>query len=130
MRPPLLLCLAAAVATAGCSYYQDQATAETAATRMVGMSRAAVLACMGPPLARMNEGDLEAWSYRSSTAAPTIITPVGSSLIASGGGTYDCTVDVILTGGAVSRVGYKAGWGGLGTPHQACAPAVRACSGE
>ena len=126
---PLILAFAALTAS-GCGYFQDQATAETAATRMVGMSRAAVLACMGPPLARMGEGDLEAWSYRSSTPAPAMITPVGSSLIATGGGTYDCTVDVILTGGTVSRVGYKAGWGGLGTPHQACAPAVRACSGE
>lgn len=127
---PLSLAFFAALATSGCTYYQDQSIAETASKRMVGMSRTAILACMGPPLARMSEGDLEAWSYRSSTSAPTIVTPIGSSLVATGGGTYDCTVDVILTGGTVSRVGYKAGWGGLGTPHQACAPAVRACSGE
>lgn len=127
MRSLPLACLATVLTTAGCSYYQDQATAEAATTRMVGMSRAAVLACMGPPLARMSEGDLEAWSYRSSVTSPTIITPVGMSLIATGGGTYDCTIDVTLTGGAVSRVAYKANSDGWGAPYRACAPAVRAC---
>ena len=127
MRPTFLVCLAAVPTTTGCSHYQDQATAEAATTRMVGMSRAAVLACMGPPLARMSEGDLEAWSYRSSVTSPTIITPMGMSFIATGDGAYDCTIDVTPTSGTVSRIAYKANSDGWGAPHRACAPAVRAC---
>lgn len=62
-------CLAA-VTLAGCAMQRAQ-TAASAQSSMVGMTKEAVLACMGVPAGRQAEGATEVWSYNSGDGRVT-----------------------------------------------------------
>jgi hypothetical protein len=136
----------AAIGITGCAVERAQ-VAHDAQTRMVGLSKEQVLACMGPPAAKAAEGATEVWSYNSGNDHTQIATfgqsttnasLYGSRQFASGSAsTFGsgigvasrryCTVNVVMGGGRVSRVNYNGPTGGLLTAGEQCAFAVQNC---
>ena len=114
---------AAACLLSGCAVQRAQ-QANDAQTKMVGMSKEQVLACMGPPANRATEGATEVWSYNSGNNQTTVSTfgsantsasVYGDRNFASGQATTTssgfgvaqsryCTVNVTLVNGQVSRM--------------------------
>lgn len=143
-RGPLLLWLS--LLGTGCSLQRAQ-VANEAQTKMVGLSKEQVLACMGTPQGRAAEGMTEVWSYGSGDGRTTVGTFAGSTTNASvtGGANYssgsatttgsgfgvatqrNCTVHVVITDGRVSRVNYSGPTGGVLTKGEQCAYAVENC---
>ncbi len=108
----VLACLAV---LSGCAL--DRADdAAAAKTRMPGLTRAEVLACMGPPKRKASDGAIEVWSYLSTDRRGE---SVGNSLRAGGLTTgsasvriseHDsnfCTVNVVMKNGVVTAVSYN-----------------------
>jgi hypothetical protein len=74
---------------------------------MIGLRKEQVLACMGVPVHKASEGSTEVWSYKSGNGQ-VIAAAVGDSTTVTGVSTRRfCTVDVVMTGGVVSRVDYS-----------------------
>jgi hypothetical protein len=114
-----ILGIVALCATLGGCAFQRAEIAQKAQASMIGMPREQVLlACMGPPAQKATEGQTEVWAYNTS---PTIILNQGS------GATRFCTVNIVMSGGAVSEVNYRGPTGGLLTQGEQCAYAVDAC---
>ena len=119
-----------AVALGACAFQRAQ-QATDAQTKMIGMSKEQVLACMGPPAAKAVEGVTEVWSYNSGNGA----TVSGAAVVAqrgfaSGVGTSSsrfCTVNVTMMNGSVSRMNYIGPTGGLLTEGEQCAFVVQNC---
>ena len=136
-----------AVGASGCAIERAQ-IAQDAQTRMVGLTKEQVLACMGPPAAKAAEGATEVWSYNSGNDHTQIATfgqsttnasLYGSRQFASGNAsTFGsgfgvasrrfCRVNVVMGGGRVSRVNYNGPTGGLLTAGEQCAFAVQNCN--
>ena len=145
-----MLMTALAVASgglAGCAIERAQ-VAQDAQTRMVGLTKEQVLACMGPPAAKAAEGSTEVWSYNSGSDHTQVAT-FGQSMTnasAAGGRGYAsgtafttgsnigvssrryCTVNVVMSGGRVSRINYSGPTGGPLTAGEQCAFAVQNCT--
>jgi outer membrane protein assembly factor BamE (lipoprotein component of BamABCDE complex) len=100
--------------------------AEDAQVQMVGMTKPAVLACMGAPVSRATEGTVEAWAYGAEGASVGAVVPVGTTLLATAR-RGRCTVNVIFDGPAVSRITYNASGSGFAVPQESCATAVQNC---
>lgn len=131
---------------AGCAIQRAQ-VAQDARAQMVGFSKEQILACMGPPASKAAEGQTEVWSYASgngysSTVASADIsstgqaTRVGNQVYGSANSTgfgtavstrRFCTVNVVMTNGAVAVVNYQGPTGGLLTAGEQCAFVVDAC---
>jgi hypothetical protein len=146
------LIAAGLLAVAACSI-QRAMVASQAQHDMVGMSRAQILACMGPPAQRQADSDIEVWAYPSggrtdsfgvaqtSGSATGVYngnaysgTYVGSGSTTTFGNAFSvnryCVVDVVFAGDRVSTVNYLGRTGGLITQGEECAYAVRSCSGQ
>jgi hypothetical protein len=115
---------------------------------MIGLNKEQVLACMGPPANKANEGATEVWSYASgngqtntfgSQTAQVTANAYGGPGYASGTATgigfgsatttrRFCTVNVTMTEGRVSRINYVGPTGGLLTAGEQCAFAVQNCA--
>ena len=142
----LVLAIAAA-GLAGCAIERAQ-VAHDAQSRMVGLTKEQLLACMGPPAANAAEGVTEVWSYNSGNDRTTI-AGFGQSVTnasATGGRGYAsgtafttgsgvgvssrryCTVNIVMSGGRVSRINYSGPTGGLLTGGEQCAYAVQNCT--
>ncbi len=121
----LLLALLSACA------FQRAQEASDAQTKMIGMSKERVLACMGPPAAKAAEGATEVWSYPSGNG----MTVGGASVVAQRGfatgvgasSSRFCTVNVTMVDGAVSRMNYVGPTGGALTQGEQCAFAIQNC---
>jgi hypothetical protein len=119
----------------GCAI-QRAVVASEAKDHMVGFSKEQILACMGPPASKATEGATEVWSYGSgdgttiSSAQATGGTMFGRPTVNAIGMSQQrfCTVNVIMTGGRVSRVNYSGPTGGLLTAGEQCAYAVANCA--
>ena len=102
----------------------------------------------GPPAAKAAEGATEVWSYNSGNDHTTI-AGFGQSVTnasATGGRGYAsgtafttgsnvgissrryCTVNVVMSGGRVSRINYSGPTGGLLSAGEQCAYAVQNCA--
>lgn len=99
---------------------------------MVGLSKEDVLACMGPPVNKMAEGDTEVWADNSGngmTIGSSTANIITSSMIS--GSSYEtqrfCTVNIVMQDGRVSRLNYAGPTGGLLTVGEQCAFAVQNC---
>jgi len=121
--------------------------AQDAQTKMVGLSKEQVLACMGAPASKATEGQIEVWTYNSgnghtsavsvsSTNAIVTAQSNGAATTATGTGFGNsfsvasqryCVVSVVIASGKVSRVNYSGPTGGLATGGEQCAFAVRNC---
>ena len=125
----VLLCLAAS----GCKFTRVE-TASRAQTEMIGMSKAAVLACMGAPAAKEAAEQIEVWSYPSGGDVDTFGTGTayssGSSVYGSGVASSKqryCVVSIVMQNDIVTRVNYQGRTGGLLTEGEQCAFAVTNC---
>jgi hypothetical protein len=139
-----LLVAVIVVTMTGCAIERAQ-VAQDARTKMLGLSKEQVLACMGAPATRMAEGATEVWAYNSgdghtavfgsgsSQTTASIIGGMGQATTNSFGSAVAtkryCTVNVVMTDGRVSRVNYAGPTGGLITSGEQCAFAVRNCVG-
>jgi hypothetical protein len=94
--------------------------ANDAQSKMIGLSKEQILACMGPPLNKAAEGETEVWSYNSGNN----VTPTGD-----GNGRY-CTINIKMWNGRAGVVDYLGPSGGLLTPNEACAFAVEKCAAK
>jgi outer membrane protein assembly factor BamE (lipoprotein component of BamABCDE complex) len=79
-----------ATCVADCATQRAQ-IANYAQNKMVGLTKEQVLACMGSPASKATEGATEVWSYPSG----------------------NCTVNVTMMDGRVSRMNYVGPTGGL-----------------
>jgi hypothetical protein len=138
MRIHGFVAIIGAVVLAGCAVMRAKEAGE-ARTQMVGLTKEQVLACMGPPVSRANEGSTEVWSYNSGngyvagstfstanvTAQRGYITGYGTNF----GVTSQrfCTVNVVMNNSRVSQVNYLGPTGGLLTAGEQCAFAVQNC---
>lgn len=106
--------------------------ARTAQEQMIGLSKEKVLACMGPPINRAAEGATEVWAYSSGNGRTqgTVFASGGSGFAVASGVTSSrfCNINVVMTGGVVSRVNYSGPTGGLLTQGEQCAFAVANCT--
>jgi hypothetical protein len=130
----------------GCAVQRAQ-VAHEAQDKMVGLTKERVLACMGVPATKAVEGTTEVWSYNSGDGT-VIASTFGNSTTnatVSGGPNYAtgqanrfgstsgvsrsrfCTVNVVMTGGVVSKVNYAGPTGGPLTAGEQCAFAVQNC---
>jgi hypothetical protein len=98
----------------GCSVVRSQ-QADEAQTKMIGISKEKLLACMGPPKNRMTQGATEVWSYGS-----------GGSVNDNGRIKY-CSINFVMSQGRVSQVSYSGPSGDLIAPHEECAFALQNC---
>jgi hypothetical protein len=119
MRARLFWSIVICLALTACAIQRSQ-TANEARSKMIGLSKEQVLACMGPPLNKGAEGGTEVWSYNSGNN----VTPSGD-----GNGRY-CTVNVKMWNGRVGSVDYLGPAGGIITPNEACAFAVQKCAAK
>jgi hypothetical protein len=137
---------ALAVTLGGCAIQRAQ-QASDAQTKMIGLSKEQVLACMGPPANKAVEGATEVWSYNSGNNQTTVSTfgtsntnasvsgnrnyaPGQASTTSSGFGVARsrfCTVNVTMINGQVSRINYVGPTGGLLTQGEQCAFVVQNC---
>ncbi len=126
--------LSAAVFLAGCSgaFERDRAAAR-AKTRMIGMTKEEVLACMGPAKKKAREGKTEVWQYQSTDGHRTRfsnsmkITSDYRTSYGTGSKSF-CTVNVVMKDNAVTAVNYT-GPSSSGVFHDfdQCGYAVAAC---
>jgi hypothetical protein len=146
----VVIALIAALALGGCAV-ECAKVAQDAKAQMVGMTKEQVLACMGPPVARMAEASTEVWSYSSGGKSITLAstssntqgsaeaTAIGNAAVATGRATTTgfgsavtmnryCTVNVVMTGNAVTAINYAGPTGGLLTAGEQCSYAVRNCA--
>jgi hypothetical protein len=143
--------LCACILLAGGCAAERAIVAQDAQTKMVGLNKEQVLACMGTPASKASEGQTEVWTYNSGNGqtstfalsqATTSVRGTGmttgnmttASAVGSGTGTTFattsqryCIVSVVMAGGRVSGVNYSGPTGGLITGGEQCAFAVRNC---
>ncbi|WKW49793.1 hypothetical protein [Rhodomicrobium lacus] len=138
----IFLSLLATAILSGCAA-QRAVVAQDAQTRMIGLSKEQVLTCMGAPAAKNAEAETEVWTYNTGNGHTSVATfsnvaasatSVGNTVYGSGFGnslgvasTRYCIVNVVMTGGRVSRVNYSGPTGGLITSGEQCAFAVQNC---
>ena len=127
-----------ALLIAGCAIQRAQ-TAQDAQVQMVGMSSEDVLACMGPPENRDNEGATEVWSYSSGGRTVGSGTSfsfgtggysgLGVGVGVSNYSTTDlfCLVNVVMADGRVSSIRYQGPTGGALARDEQCSYAVEQC---
>lgn len=140
------LFVAVALGVGACAVQRAE-VAGKAQHQMIGLSKEQVLSCMGPPASKAAEGSTEVWSYASGNGHTQVSTFgqsfVTASLYGAGGfgsGTAStlhsgfgvasqryCTVNIVMSGGRVSRVNYSGPTGGLLTKGEQCAFAVENC---
>lgn len=116
------LAIGAAIVLSACAIERAQ-VADNAQTKMVGLSKEQVLACMGPPANQGTVGATEVWSYNSGNGFAA--ASYGNGLAVSS--SRHCTVNVTMTNGYVSAVNYLGPTGGLLSANEQCAFAVAAC---
>ncbi len=54
--------------------FQRSMVASDAQTKMVGLKKEQVLACMGTPVSKATEGQTEVWTYNSGNGSATVST--------------------------------------------------------
>ena len=127
----------------GCSAMQRSGEAQDARTRLVGMTKVQIFACMGIPKKKATEGELEIWSYRSTNGHVSRFKSTGSGGHSGSGGFSEamglsdetdekrfCDVQVVMSEGRVMAVNYNGPTGGFLTEDEQCAYAVRNCLGR
>lgn len=131
----------------GCAIQRAQIAGE-AQSKMAGLTKEHVLACMGVPATKAAVGSTEVWSYNSgndhvqvgtlghsmtnASASGNAGFASGAAFTASSGVGFAsrryCTVNVVMTDGRVSRVNYSGPTGGVLTAGEQCAFAVQNCA--
>lgn len=130
----LIVSIGVSIAVAACASYERAETANRAQTEMRGLTKSDVLGCMGPPVQKASEGNVEVWSYHSGgeLTGSTFATADASGRIVAGTAISNakvrqCAVNVVFNDGHVSRLNYIGRTGGLFTRGEQCAYAVENC---
>ena len=97
---------------------------QVAQAKMIGLSKAKIRACLGPPDWRKSISSTEIWSYGSGT------TQIEGQGFATFGNPRHarCRVNVVMTNGAVSQVNYAGLAGDSLDLGERCAFPVSACA--
>ena len=104
---PLRTVVAVVIAACVADCAGDRAQiANYAQNKMVGLTKEAVLACMGTPASKATEGATEVWSYPSG----------------------NCTTNVTMMDGKVKRKNYVGPTGGLLSQNEQCFFTVANCT--
>jgi len=110
-RSGLYAAFAAVLLLCGCAQYERAQTAGYAKTMMVGMPKEEVLACMGVPSRKAQEGDTEVWFYRSTNGLGTSgsykYSSKGSSFNSGSHSKYFCDINIVMRNDRVDRVHYN-----------------------
>jgi hypothetical protein len=116
----LVLC----VALSACGMERPEVD-QAAQARMIGLSKTKIRACLGAPDRRKTIGSTEIWSYRSGA------TQIEGQGFATFGNPRhgQCSVNVVLTNGAVSQVNYAGVAGDSLDLGERCVFPVAACAG-
>lgn len=126
MRVLVALAALIGVGLGACAIQRAQ-VANDAQTKMIGLTKEQVLACMGPPANQAAVGRTEVWSYDSGNGQRDVLVS-GNRFIAGATATQRfCTVNIAMTEGLVSNVSYVGPTGGLLTQGEQCAFAVQSC---
>jgi hypothetical protein len=131
MRTTLRIVATLAALALGACIAERPEIDQVAQRGMIGLSKKHILACMGRPAHRVAVGSTDVWTYpvgrvdvEGGPLAP------GVNGMASGlGGPADaaCSVEIVMTNGAVSQVAYSAPDGGPLRLGERCLFPVRAC---
>jgi hypothetical protein len=98
---------------------------QVAQAKMIGLSKHAIRACMGPPAWRKAIGATEIWSYDSGTNRIE-----GSGFATFGNPRHPrCRINVVMTNGAVSQINYAGLAGDSLDLGERCAFAAAQCVG-
>src|SRR5438034_872554 len=106
----MVLVAALCAGVAGCAVQRAQ-VAQDAQSKMVGLSKEQVLACMGPPANKAAEGATEVWSYASGDGT-TISSGTaqyyhyGLASASSRSSSRFCTVNVTMVDERVAQLNY------------------------
>ena len=104
---PLRTVVAVVIAACVADCAADRAQiANYAQNKVVGLTKEAVLACMGTPASKATEGATEVWSYPSG----------------------NCTVNVAMMDGKVKRMNYVGPTGGQLSQNEQCFYTVANCT--
>lgn len=123
----IVMAIATLLIAGGCAIQRAE-IAQTAQTKMVGMSKEQVLICMGPPMQKATEGQTEVWSYLSGNGQSTaFINDVGGGQAFASSSRKFCNIQIVMAEGRVNRVNYSGPTGALMTPGEQCAFAVQNC---
>ena len=99
------------VVLSACSSFQRADDAAAAKTQMIGLSREDVLACMGIPKKKAQEGGTEVWSYPSTNgrgdSSGDIFKTTGYVHSSGSHERSFCTVNVVMKDGVVKAVRYN-----------------------
>lgn len=128
MRVLGLIALAACLC--GCAIQRAQ-VAQTAQSKMVGLPKEKVLACMGVPAGKAAEGKTEVWTYNSGNGSTFTSGAVsgsgGFASYSSASSSRFCMINIVMNEGLVNAVNYSGPTGGLVTAGEQCAFAVENC---
>jgi hypothetical protein len=131
MRTTLKILATLGALTLGACVEERPEIDQIAQRGMIGLSKKHILACMGRPAHRVSIGSTDVWTY------PVGQVDVEGGPLASGvngmasglGGPADatCSVEIVMTNGAVSQVAYSAPDGGPLMLGERCLFAASAC---
>jgi hypothetical protein len=120
----------AALLLSGCAT-DRAADAAVAKAEMIGMSKEHVLACMGIPTRKAQEGDTEVWSYNikgaDGTSASNSFKYLGETIGFGSSQKYSCTANIVMVDGRVDTVHYNGPTGNVFAPDEQCGYLVRNC---
>ena len=109
---------------AGCALEKPEVD-QVAQAKMIGLSKRAIHACLGPPAFRKSVGSTEIWAYENGT------TEIEGQGFASFGYPRHphCRVNIVMTNGAVSQINYAGPMGDSLDLGEHCVFPVAQCVG-
>ena len=111
----ILLITTAIILLSGCGAAERAEISAKAKTDMIGMPKSEIMACMGAPKSKANDGNAEVWTYHSE----------GGDM-GKYGKAY-CDVNILFEDGSVIKVTYAGATGGAVFKDTQCAYAVSQC---
>jgi outer membrane protein assembly factor BamE (lipoprotein component of BamABCDE complex) len=120
MRGILLTALGLGVA--GCALQQSDLAMQAQRT-MTGKTKEQVLSCMGPPISKATEGDIEVWKYQHSAGASVQSNYNGATVRSR-----NCDALIYFASDRVQRLEYGGNTSnGILAPRAACGALIERC---
>ena len=115
-------------ALAGCAG-QGPEVDQLAQSKMIGLSKHRVLACLGVPAKRARIGSTDIWTYPIGDAhvESPLLAPAFDMALSTSAASPTCNVNVVMTNGAVTQVVYHNADGGPLPLGRQCLFAVQNC---
>jgi hypothetical protein len=121
---PIFAVIVGCAALAACALEKPEVD-QVAQAKMIGLSKKAIHACLGPPDAHKTVSGTEIWAYESGT------TEIEGSGFASFGYPRHphCRVNIVMTNGVVSQINYAGPMGDSLDLGERCVFPVNQCAG-